>query len=354
MSKRNILIKYIILLGESFKVYGVNFSIPLMIYNFIRSNKNYAIIAILSISTLYSLHLGNKPSYIGQDGFLVFVLIIGLQNYKFFLWFLRSKHLILLVYFVKWFLLYFIIETPTWGEGNLIDGNVFDFGVFKRVQIKGGDVILFFLSAAYLQSLKKHLFQIPILGLMVFSAGSRALLITFVLLLIYEILMQAGNILSKLAFSLILGIISIGVYLSPFIQARLEKDNGLGGKWRLLESLIVLEEVQQNIFFGKGLGSGFKIEIASAAPNEDGINLYTHNWITWILLKFGLIGLVLLVYHMLRDFRRFRSRDKFITILFLTISLLNNYVFTLTGAILFSSYLNYNTYDFHYHTSSKN
>jgi hypothetical protein len=338
----NILIKYVVLLGESFKLFGFNFGILLAVIDFLKSGNFWKSIVFIFIVSAYAYVLGNNISYLAQDGFLILALCVGLNNRSYFNWFIKNRRLVLFLYFFKWFALYFIIVDPQWGD-SFFAGSVFDFGVFKRVQLKGGDVILFFLLASYSNDIKNHQMEIYFITFLSFSAGSRALLICNLILLILFFVKTNKNILFKAFQLLILFICAFLIFNSSFIKARFEKDDGKGEKWRLYETAVVFEEVKSFELFGKGLGSGFQLEIADASPNDDGINLYTHNFLTWIYLKLGIFGVLIFVILNILFLRLKSTTDILISIVFLLLSAVNNYLFTFTGAILYGSFLSRNT-----------
>jgi hypothetical protein len=335
-----LILAYVLVFGESFKVFGVNWAV-IMIFiaifkQFISQSRAYIfIIFVISLYAFFSF-LNNNYYYVSQDLFIFLVLILGFFIDFSIIWLRRLIRFSILVLFLKTLYLFFFPANLIWGGGNFLDGNIFDFGIYKRIQIKGGDAILMAFPL-FFKINKINIFNILFVILLVF-AGSRALF-GYVLMILF--LTNFHSVFSFIRAGIITIVVSLLIFNVLGFGERLIEDNGRGEEWRFLEGAIVLNEVKQSIFLGNGLGSGFIMPIASGSTFEDGINLYTHNILTWIMLKGGLFFLIFYFYINIKILRNITFSHKINILALFLLNIVNNYIATFTGALLFSIYLNY-------------
>ena len=87
-------------------------------------------------------------------------------------------------------------------------------------------------------------------------------------------------------------IIDLGnIYLT-----RIEAYDSEGGSlmWREIENENVFNEVQKSWLFGNGMGATYKFYVENS-DRANGTNIFTHDFLTWVLLKMGVLGLILVL-----------------------------------------------------------
>lgn len=280
---------------------------------------------------------GHHQTYhIAQDAFIVFVFIwVAMKTWDFS--FIKSLLSIALwIMLFKTILIYLLPIDLAWGSGDFLDGNFFDFGLYKRIQIKGGDSLL--MIYPFFHSIRRVTpTTIAFFILLIFS-GSRALIAYTLMILIIESNFSVVQWLKSIFLVLTVLVVMFGVLN---FQSRFEEDGGRGQSWRLLETAIVLEEIKGNWLVGNGLGAGFKMPVASGSTLAGGVNLYTHNVFSWLLLKGGLVFVGVFLIILYKNFYRLTSRMKIMMLLLIALNLVNNYISTFSGILLFSLYLSY-------------
>ena len=335
---------YVILLGESFKIFSFNYSVLflfLMLLNRVLFFNFRLIISLSFLLLCVFFSLGKYDSYhISQDLFIV-LIFITLFNYKVkFAFVERVLILGLYVLLLKTILLFFFPSDGNWGSGVWLDGNVYDFGIYKRIQLKGADSILMIFPLFF--RLNKVNLNFFVFFLLVIFSGSRALILYSVLILIFH---NVKSISGFFKISIVLLFLSFVLFIILNFQQRFFEDDGRAEEWRLLETAIVFSEVQNNLIFGNGLGSGFFMPTSNGSKLEDGINLYTHNFISWLLLKGGLFLVFLFTATLFINLKKIKLINFLELSALLGLNLINNYFATFTGMLLFTIYLNKIIYD---------
>lgn len=335
-----LIIAYVLLFGESFKFLGFNWALIFLflssIYQIrVQSKKYFFFLCFIFSFALFSF-FKYKIYYVSQDSFLFLVLIWGYFvkiDIKEIRCLIRFS---LIVLFFKTMYLFFIPTILVWGSGDFLDGNVFDFGIYKRIQIKGADAILMSVPL-FFRINRFNIFNFIFFILLIF-AGSRALF-GFVILILFLNNFRSFLPLLKVSF------ISLAIYFFLFnylgFGERISQDDGRGEEWRLLEASIILDEISDSLMFGNGLGSGFIMPVASGSTLEDGINLYSHNILTWLLLKGGVFFLIFYLIINLKILLKVPLSHKISILSLVLLNSINNYIATFTGALLYSIYLNY-------------
>jgi hypothetical protein len=336
----NLLSVYILLFGESYHIFGANWAVflvllSLLVKSFSFSKFQYFALFVVLVSSVYSIGSKN-PYYVAQDLFLFLTFILGFDKNVNFHFFKKVLVFCLNILILKTAYIYFFPEGLVWGSGEFIDGNIFDFGVYKRIQIKGADAILMIFPAFF--KINRVNYSNVLFFILLIFAGSRALLVYVLIVLIIQTKLSIGSFLKFLVIFISLFVLLFFIF--DFGQ-RFKVDDGRGEKWRYLETAIVLLEVENSLIFGNGMGSGFYMPVASGSNLEDGLNLYSHNIFSWLLLKGGIFLILIFLVTVFKIMYILDWKDRLIIIAMLLLNVINNYFATFSGAFLFALYLNY-------------
>ena len=336
-----VILIYVLILGESFRVLDVNLAIWLiaidLIVGLFRKSTVGRLFPIAILSFLTWLSVERYPVYhIAQDAFIVLVFLWAFTNQWDFSFVKSLLKMALWTILMKTLIIYFFVVDLSWGSGDFLDGNLFDFGFYKRIQIKGADAFL--MIYPFFCSIRRLTPSALVFYVLVIFSGSRALMAYSLMLLVIQSNLSTVQLLKA---TFIVSTLLLVLFKFLNFQSRFKEDDGRGQSWRLLETAIVLGEIDGKWLTGNGLGAGFDMPVASGSTLEGGVNLYTHNILSWLLLKGGLVFVFGFFWILYGIFHLSNTRTVILIILLIVLNLVNNYIVTFSGILLFTIYLKF-------------
>jgi hypothetical protein len=186
---------------------------------------------------------------------------------------------------------------------------------WNRIVLNGGDIYLTFsLISVFTFMIYRSKYFNPVLAIIAFIVLTFSVFISLsrssylavgvgfvvsLLIALFRREVTAKKIIVAILWILIVPVI-VAYYASDTIDlgniylARIDAYDAEGGSlmWREIENENVFNEVQKSWLFGNGMGATYKFFVDKSERAND-TNIFTHNFITWVLLKMGALGLTI-------------------------------------------------------------